>query len=226
MLTVGCAAPAVCAAVTVWMGREKTGDTGKSRSMESVAQTSVRQPLARLVKGDLKSLVIQRDELPGEFSIVGGEPKGANEFAQIYFNPEALLGTGGADQGLLGVIANLTLLADGKSAQARFTEQGGLEPSTVLEDIRSAMPGVIPHRAEPYVVSLPDTDRALAFHVHYVLQGTDVYEYRFRIVVGNAIVNLIISARALGDGSPHASLEEHARLVVDRQVARLVAAVG
>ena len=158
--------------------------------------------------------------------MIGGEPKGANEFAQIYFNPEALLATGGADQGLLGVIANLTLLADGKSAQARFTEQGGLEPSTVLEDIRSAMPGVIPHRAEPYVVSLPDTDRALAFHVHYVLQGTDVYEYRFRIIVGNAIANLIISARALGDGSESASLEKHARLIVERQVARLIAACG
>ena len=226
MLTVGCAAAAIFAAAALWIGCETPGDTGPSRSMESVAQTSVRQPLARLVKGDLKSLVIQRDELPGEFSIVGGEPKGANEFAQVYFNPEALLATGAADPGLLGVIVDLMILEDGKSAQARFTTQGGLDPSAVLQDIRSSTPGAIPRRAEPYAVSLPNTDRILAFHVHYVLQGTDVYEYRFRIIVGNAIANLIISARALGDGSESASLEKHARLIVERQVARLIAACG
>ena len=148
------------------------------------------------MKGDPKSLVVQLDELPGEFTMVAGESKGAGEFAQVYFNPQAFLATIDASAGLLGVIVNLMLLDDLQAARARFVAQGGLDSNSVLQDVRSSTPGAVPKEVAPYSVTVPGTDRVLAFRVHYVLQETEVYEYRFRIIVGNALVNLIISGRA------------------------------
>lgn len=226
----GAAAAAIFAAVALTDARKVPSETVSSTeptvSRHATAENLGRERTAQLVKGDPKSLVVQRDELPGEFAMAGGEPKGAGEFAQIYFNPQALIATDDASAGLLGVIVNLTLLEDLQAASARFIAQGGLDTNSVLQHVRSSTPGAVPRDAVPYLVTVPGTDRVLAFLVHYVLQDTEVYEYRVRIIVGNALVNLIISARATADGGQPANLERHARTIMDRQVARLTAARG
>lgn len=205
---------------------ETMSSTERTVSGHAVAGNLRPEQTAPRVKGDPKSLVVQRDELPGEFALVGGESKGAGEFAQLYFNPQALVASDDTNEGLLGVIVNLTLLDDLQAARARFVAQGGLDTSSVLQDVRSSTPGAVPREVTPYPMTVSGTDRVIAFQVHYVLQGTEVYEYRVRIIVGNALVNLIISARATTDGVQPATLERHARAIVDRQVARLTAARG
>lgn len=226
----GVAAAAIFAAVALTDARKVPSETMSSTvptvSGHATAENLGRGRTARLVKGDPKSLVVQLDELPGEFTMVAGESKGAGEFAQVYFNPQAFLATNDASAGLLGVIVNLTLLDDLQAARARFVAQGGLDSNSVLQDVRSSTPGAVPREVAPYSVTVPGTDRVLAFRVHYVLQETEVYDYRVRIIVGNALVNLIISARATADGGQPANLERHARTIVDRQVARLTAARG
>ena len=227
---VAAAAAAIFAAVALTEARkvpsESMSSTEPTVSGHAAAENLGRERTARRVKGDPKSLVVQRDELPGEFTMVAGESKGAGEFAQVYFNPQAFLATNDASAGLLGVIVNLTLLDDLQAARARFVAQGGLDSNSVLQDVRSSTPGAVPKEVAPYSVTVPGTDRVLAFRVHYVLQETEVYEYRFRIIVGNALVNLIISGRATADAEQPANLERHARTIVDRQVARLTAARG
>lgn len=224
------AAAAIFAAVALTAVRKVPSETMSStESTDSghvAAETRGQERTAGRVTGDPKSLVVQSDELPGEFAIVGGESKGAGEFAQIYFNPQAYLATNDTRAGLLGVIVNLILLDDLQAARARFVAQGGLDTNSVLEDVRSSTPGAVPREVTPYSVTVPGTDRVLAFRVRYVLQGTEVYEYRVRIIVGNALVNLIISALATADGAQPANFEQQARTIVERQVARLTAARG
>jgi hypothetical protein len=48
-----------------------------------------------------------------------------------------------------------------------------------------------------------------------------VVDYRYRLVVGNAVVNLIATARNVGAGLGATSLAEKAQVVVERQVERL-----
>ena len=228
MLGIGGVAAAICVAVALTDAGNAPSKTSSSRKPtpggHAASQTLGRERVQKRVKGDLKTLVVQRDELPGEFSIAGGEPKGAREFAQIYFNPQAFEATDADNAGVLGVIINLTLLDDLKAAHAKFVAQGGLEPNSVRQDVRSSTPGAVPRHVAPYSMSVPGTDRVLAFHVQYVLQETEVHEYRIRMIVGNALVNLIISARATADGGQPADFEQHARTIVNRQAARLTAA--
>ncbi len=229
-LCVGVVAAAIFVAVVLTDARKVPSETMSSTestvSGHAAAGNLGQERPARRVQGDPKSLVVQRDDLPGEFAMVGGESKGTGEFAQIYFNPQAYLATNDASTGLLGVIVSLTLLDDLQAARARFVAQGGLDTNSVLQAVRSSAPGAVPRGVAPYSVTVPGTDRVLAFRVHYVLQETEVYEYRVRIIVANALVNLIISARATADGAQPANLEQQARTIVDRQVARLTAARG
>ena len=230
MLGIGGAAAAICVAVALTDAGNVPSETPSTTEPPVRAQTTSekvgRQPTQRPVKGDLKSLVVQSGELPGEFAIAGGEPKGAREFAQVYFNPQAFQATDPASAGVLGVIVNLILLDNLKAAQTKFDAQGGLDSASVQQDVRTSTPGAVPRNAAPYSMSVPGTDRVLAFHVYYVLQGTDVHEYRIRMIVGNALVNLVISARASADGGQPTKFEQHVRSIVERQVARLNAARG
>jgi hypothetical protein len=174
-----------------------------------------------LVHGDPKTLIIQREELPANFTMAGGEPKGANEYGQVYFNPQALVDQSGAGPELLGVIANLTLLDTPAAAGKTFTDQGGLNVDSVINDIRAATPGAQPLGVEPYSAKINGTDRVSAFRVRYVLNEAHVFEYRFRFRVANAVGNVIISALATAQGGEPAALVGQAQSIAERQVARL-----
>lgn len=229
ILGIGVAAAAIIAAVALSDARKVPGETNSSSLQPTVMEPGAEQesaPKEVPVRGDLKSLVVSADDLPGEFPIARGEAKGTDEFAQIYFNPRSFQSTDKARAGLLGVIVNLTLLDDGQAARAKYVAQGGLDADSVLEDIPTSTPGADPRGVTPYTMTLPGADRVLAFRVHYVLQGIEVYERRIRLIVGNALVNLIVSARATDAGGEPADLEQLARTIVERQVARLTAARG
>ncbi len=185
------------------------------------AATRVTEVSQRLIRGDPGTLVIQREELPTDFAIAGGEPKGASEYSQVYFNPQALMDESGAETGLLGVIANLTVLDAPAAASQRFTDQGGLEIESVIKDIQVATPGAEPLGAEPYSTTIGGADKVLAFRVHYILDDAHVFEYRFRFRVANAVGNLIISALATAEGKEPATLSSRARSIAERQVAKL-----
>lgn len=228
LLSVGCAAGLILAAIALRDTRKTRSDDGTSVEPTSIAYPAApgagpEQPVV-LVRGDPDSLIVQRHELPTELVMAGGESKGPNEVSQVYFNPQAFLAADGAEPELLGVIANLTLFDDARAADDGFEAQGGLDTGSVLQHIRAATPGAVPRSVEPYRATVSGTDRLLSFRVHYELQGMGVYEYRYRVRVANAIGNLIMSARATAQGEEPAGLEQQARTIVERQVARLNAA--
>ena len=180
----------------------------------------------KLVRGNPKDLVIQQQDLPGQFVLGGGEAKGTAEYSQVFVNPEAYLARGQGGAGLLGVITNLTLLNEPSAAVAQFTAQGGLDAESVLKNIRNATPGAVPQGVTSHDVQVAGADRVLCFRVHYILQGAPVYEYRYRVLVGNAVGNLIISALGTKAGTEPASLKQQAEDIAERQVARLEAGRG
>gem|GEM_PF-3123197 len=197
--------------------------SSENQSARSAGPDAKRDPpmSQRLVRGDPKALVIQREELPTNFTMAGGEPKGAGEYSQVYFNPHALVDESGTDTGLLGVIANLAILHAPAAATETFTDQGGLDVESVISDIRVATPGAQPLAAEPCSPTIDGTDKVLAFRVHYILNGAHVFEYRFRFRVGNAVGNLIVSALATAEGEEPATLIDRAQSIAERQVSRL-----
>ncbi|MHC4695583.1 MAG: hypothetical protein ACYTFA_02445 [Planctomycetota bacterium] len=181
----------------------------------------------QLIKADPKALVIQAGDLPTDFPMTGGEAKSTNEYSHVYFNPAALTENAGADAELLGVIVNIARLGSHEEAAAKFEGQGGFDNAAVLEDIRRATPGAIPKSAERIETRLDGADRVLTFRVHYVLQNEPVYEYRYRVLVANAVANLIISARGGdGTGGEPGNLEQRARALTEKQVSRLLSALG
>lgn len=200
-------------------------ETQSSASSEAVKENGA-QPAKRLVRGDPKDLVIQQQDLPGQFVLGGGEAKGAGEYSRVFVNPQAYLSRGQGNVGLLGVIANLSLLDEPGAAVAQFAAQGGLDAESVLENIRNATPGAVSQSVTPYDAQVAGADRVLAFRVHCILQGAPVYEYRYRVLVGNAVSNLIISALASEAGTEPTSLKQQSDAIVERQVARLEASRG
>jgi hypothetical protein len=194
-----------------------------NQSAENIAEADKRdrQMSKGLVRGDPKTLIIQSEQLPTNFAMAGGEPKGVNEYSQVYFNPQALVDPTKADPELLGVIANLTLLDTPAAAGKTFTDQGGLNVDSVINDIRAATPGAQPLGVEPYSAKISGTDRVLAFRVRYILNEAHVFEYRFRFRVANAVGNLIISALATAQGEEPAILLGQAQSIAELQAARL-----
>lgn len=96
----------------------------------------------------------------------------------------------------------------------------------MLKNIRNATPGAVSQSVTPYDVQVAGADRVLAFRVHYILQGAPVYEYRYRILVGNAVSNLIISALGSEAGTEPTNLKQQSEAIAERQVARLEAGRG
>jgi hypothetical protein len=195
-------------------------------SPDGLPQEPGKQAVVRLVRGDPKMLVVQNEDLPAGLGMAGGEHAGANRYSQIYFNPRALLSTGEDEPGLLGVIVNVALLDSAAAANREFSGQGGLDPTSVTEAITEATPDAIPLEVEAYAALVAGVDELLAFRVSYLLQETHIYEYRYRLLVANAVANLIISAPSTPDGLEPDSLRESALAIVKRQVARLNGARG
>jgi hypothetical protein len=175
---------------------------------------------AKRILSHPKSLVIQLDDLPRRFPMAGGEPKGENEFSQVYFDPRVVQDDA-AEPALFGVIANLAVLEDAAAAARRFDEQGGLDAPSILRDLQKQSPNARTPSAEEYAIALDGADRIAGFRAHYVLEQSHVFEYRFRLRVENVLSNLIISARGTTDGQPPAELEPQARRIAERQVHRL-----
>ncbi len=74
--------------------------------------------------------------------------------------------------------------------------------------------------------AVASADRVLAFRAHYRLQGAPVYEYRYRVLVGKAVSNLIISALGSDAGTEPNSLKQQSDAIAERQVVRLEANRG
>lgn len=200
------------------------GEPGSLTQGSPAAAPAARQTPERRVVGDPKSLVVQAEDLPVRFAMSGGEAPRDGTYSHVYFNPEALLAEGGAEEKLLGVIVNLTLFDGATEADQGFTDQGGLDKAAVLANVSVATPGAVAKSAEPYAFTSEKAGRVVAFRVRYALQGTEVVEYRLRFRVANAVANLIISSRLTADGAEPPTFAARVRDIAGRQLQRLESA--
>jgi len=204
----GCAI-ALALVIALWVGRSTSAEA---------------EDVKFLVRGVPKALIVQLADLASEFAVNRGEPDGPLSYTHIFFNPKALLTGEEASDGLIGVIANLGVYGDSALAITNFTEMGGLDPQSVTSEILKAQPGSKPRTVELIADEIDGVDRLVAFHVVYEIEDTLVYEYRYRLRVTNALSNLIITSRALADGSEPPGLRSEAHRIAARQVARLIEA--
>jgi hypothetical protein len=176
------------------------------------------------VQGDPKELIVQVADLPPGFSLVTEEYDGPNKYAVVYFSPEALVTEAPSEAELMVVAANLTLHGDVAAAGEQFETEEGLDDKSIADSIADTSGEAMLILVQPYPVQVVGTDRAKAVRVDYEVGPTAVVDYRYRFVVGNAVVNLIATARSVGEGLDASSLGEQAQVVVERQVERLIQA--
>lgn len=200
-----------------------SGNDGEAGGTDEASRIVDADAALPLVNGDAVSLILQQEDLPPGFMLAQGQPRPPQGYSRVYLNRGALVFETGEDPELYGVISDLSLFATRPEAANRFAAQGGLTRDAILADIR-AKPGAEPRDAQPVTIDLPDVDRATVFLVHYLNQGMDVYEYRYRILVANALSNLVLSTRAPADGTQPPLFSDQARTIVDRQIKRLTAA--
>lgn len=174
-----------------------------------------------LVKGDPEDLVIQLEALPPGFQRVTGEYEEVNGYTVVYFCPETLFTEGHSETSLLGVVVNLNIYDDVTGAREQFHAQGNLDRDSIMNDIREASEDATPLDVQPYTVQLEGTDEVLAFRVQYAIGSIVMFEYRYRFIVGNALANVIITARALETGEEPSTFPDKAQAIVEEQIARL-----
>lgn len=175
---------------------------------------------AASVAGDPAQLIVQQDELPGEFALVQGGQQPGGSYVMVFMRPEVLASPNLPDGALLGVMASLELLEDEVSASRSFAESGS---AGALRE-SAARSGIEPRSVDKLAPGIEGADEALAFRMGYRLQGVDVIEYRYRLRLANAVAGLIVSGRAGAQGQEPAELASQARTVARRQLSRLSAA--
>lgn len=178
----------------------------------------------RLVRGDPKALVLEVQDLPAGFQAVTEEYDGANQYTVAYFQPQALLAEDLSAVILLGVTVNLGIYGGAEAAAEQFQAQGGLDRESILSSIAEASPDATPIDVQPNLVRLPGTDQALSFRVEYAIESTHLVSYRYRFSVGNALANVIVTARTAGPGQEPSALRDRAQAIAEQQVVRLIEA--
>jgi hypothetical protein len=177
-----------------------------------------------LVQGDTKTLIVQAEDLPGSFKIAKGDYDPAGGYSAMFFRPEVLAASEMPGGGLMGVMAKLAVRSDVAAAEQDFVASGGLDVESIKASLTKAQPAGSPADVRKARLDVEGADGSAAFRVDYVLQGTRVIEYRYRMLVGNAVANLIIMARAGREGAEPTGFEAVAEKIAKAQVDRLTKA--
>jgi hypothetical protein len=169
-------------------------------------------------------LIVKLADLPPGFSQVTEEYDGPNKYAVVYFSPEAFAAEAPSEAELMAVAANLTLHGDAAAAGEQFETEEGLDDKSIADSMASASGEATLILVQRYPVQLAGTDQAKAVRVDYEVGPMAVVDYRCRFVVGNAVVNLIATARNVGTGLDAFAVEGQAQVIAERQVERLLRA--
>ncbi len=175
-------------------------------------------PTLPAVTGQAENLILLLADLPGGFQLAGEDRPGGNEYSVIYLRPEALAQSSPA--GLIGVIVNLSIHADVETAREEFAAQG-MDADSIKQDVQETSGSAGGVEVQPHTASVAGADEAVAFQVRYAIGPTRLLEYRYRMRVGNAIVNLIVTAPAPATGDEPASFREQAQALAEQQVKRI-----
>ena len=171
------------------------------------------------VAGSPTELIVQPDDLPLPFPLAqSDEPRPGNASA-LYFRPDVLMADTVPAGDLLGVMANLVLLPSPLAAADSFATAAA-EPDDVERDLAGKADGAV--AVTPLgPAAVAGADKTSALRVAYRMQGVDVVEYRYRLLVANAVASLIVTGRAGDSGDEPAALAEQAATIAANQVRRL-----
>lgn len=173
------------------------------------------------VQGDPQDLVLRVDDLPPGFEPAGDESEGANIYSAIYLRAAAVTSEEASSASLLGVIINVGVYADTTNSQQQFQELSALSPETIIADLKQASPNVEAIDVEQIQVRAQGVDAATGYRVHYRVDPTRLFEYRYRVLVGNAVANLIVSARAGEEIDEPTTFRQQTLDILQKQIDRL-----
>jgi hypothetical protein len=177
--------------------------------------------MAARIEGDPNDLILHLADLPPGFSQIADEYDGPNKYAVLYLSPSALDAQDLSEPILAVVAGNLILHEDLAAVEEQYENEEGLDEGTITDSIAGTSGDATLIEVQPYPVRLAGTDQAKTVRVEYTIGPMVLVDYRYRFVMGNAVVNLIATARGVGQGRDTSSVAEQAQGLAERQVERL-----
>jgi hypothetical protein len=174
-------------------------------------------PTLPAVTGLAENLTIRLEDLPGGFTMAGEDRPGGNAYSVVYLRPDVLAQQPPTSASLVGVIENLSILTDMAGAHAQFAAQG-TDTASIARDVQEVSGNASNVDVQPYAASVAGADEVIAFRVRYVIGSTRLLEYRYRMRVGNVLVNLIVTATVLETEVESANIREQAQALAQKQV--------
>lgn len=181
-------------------------------------------PTLAPIHGDPTDLIIQLNDLPAGFQSVTAEANGSKDYTAFYVRPEALVAQDPAKENLLAVAVNLTIHDSAAEAKEAFTAEEDLDQGSLADAMGEASPEATVIEVTSHPVALEEAGEAAAFRVLYKIGPLSVIDYRYRFVVSNAVVNVVVTAPAQEGGQDPPGLTKRGQALAQRQVSRLVEA--
>jgi hypothetical protein len=166
-------------------------------------------------------LIVQITDLPQGFQNAAQEAQSSSEYSVVYLRPEAVTASVASGASPLGVIANVHILGDDGAAVEQLRTQGTMDSASIEADIKSTSPNVKDVEVRPADVQLAGTDDVVAVSAYYTIEPTHLLDYRYRIRVGNALVNLIVTAQIAETNADVPEFRELAHQIAQKQAERL-----
>ena len=174
-----------------------------------------------LVTGDPQALVLQLADLPPRFQVVSETRDAPGTYTVVYVRPEVLVLEKVSAPTLLGVIVNLAIHEDADAARREFAAKKAVGRDDILKGLEAPEGTIIGFDAQSYSPTFVDADESLAFRVEYALGPMSIVEYRYVCRVGNALVNVVLTARTSSGSDDTASFRDQADGIASKQLARL-----
>lgn len=163
-------------------------------------------------------ITLTRADLPAGFQMAGEQHKGV-EYAAFYLRPAALDQGASGGNSLLSVLTTVAVYTTTLEAQSAYRQTSNELTEQAIGDIQERV-GEVSDIVIQSVGGAPEgTDASEVYRVSYRLMDQNVFEYGYRLRMGNVLAHVVVTA--LGNPDEPGHLHGDARDLVQRQMDRI-----
>jgi hypothetical protein len=174
-----------------------------------------------LITAAPQTLVLERGDLPAGFRVAGADAPDANRYSIVYLRPATLLSSPTSGYSLLGVIADVQIFPERAEATQEYEKHNAISVASIIEDIKRTTGTPTGVEVQFINVEVAGVDAHSVIRVQYSISSVSLIEHRYRMLVGNAVVTVIVTARATQVGVDPPNFAAQAKSIVERQIGRI-----
>lgn len=173
------------------------------------------------VEAQPADLALTRADLPAGFQKAGERSEGT-EYAAVYLRPTALEPEASGGNSLLSVLTTVAVYTTTLDAETAYRDTSNEVTEQAIAELQERV-GEVSDVAIQSVGGAPQgTDASEAYRVTYRLMEQNIFEYGYRLRMGNVLAYVVVTA--LGNPGEPDHLLGDARDLVQRQIDRIAAA--